>query len=100
MLEQLLREEVERLVKSKISKAELASAKQKEVEYIKEMRENLGFQWSRTELLGEGLLFTDQPDFYLTRLEMQAKVKAKDLRKVAKKWLDTAPFRILFLSHK
>lgn len=100
LIQQLLQQEVARLIKAKITKDELERAKQKEIEYIKEMQENLGFQWSRTELLGEGLLFTGQPDFYLTRLKTQANLDSKDIKNVAKKWLKTQPFRILFLSEK
>lgn len=84
------------LLQKGIAETELEQAKKTEINTIGEMQQNLGFQYSRTELLGEGLLYENDPGFYYKRLEKQLKLKEKDVHKVAKKWLGSEPFRILF----
>ena len=54
---------------------------------IKEMQQQLGFIGSRTELLGEGLLFANNPNHYLERFKQQSKLTTRDIQKAAARWL-------------
>lgn len=97
-VEDLLEKEVKNLIESGISQAELNNAKQKEIQNIQAMKNNLGFQFSRTELFGESLLFKGNPDYYFIRLKKQDKLRKVEVEKTAKIWLAKAPSKILFKS--
>ncbi|EZH74108.1 hypothetical protein ATO12_14635 [Aquimarina atlantica] len=99
-IENLVLDKVTELIKKGVTEAELLNAKQSEISDIKEMQQRLGFQWSRTELLGEGFLFTADPGFYMKRLEEQLQLTREDVKKGAEKWLKRKPFRVLFVSGK
>ena len=86
------------IVENGISEVELKNARLKTIESVKEMSRKLGFNESRTELLGEGLLYTNNPDFYLLRLHKQAKLTTKDIQKVAAKWFKNKGARLLLIS--
>ncbi len=47
----------------------------------------LGFEESRTTLLGEGTLFADDPDTYLKELAREADVTADLAQSTARTWL-------------
>lgn len=100
LVENLIYKKLNNFFEKSITKKEITNAKQKEKNNIIDMHENLGFQWSRTELLGEGLLFTGDPSSYFKRLERLLKLSEKDIKKCAKKWLVKKPFRLLFVSNK
>ncbi|MFD2589158.1 M16 family metallopeptidase [Croceitalea marina] len=95
-IEKFILGRIKRLVKKNLTVRDLGLAKESEIMDIKEMRENLGFQWSRTALLGESLLYYDNPNAYFERLQIQQGLTAKQVRKVFKKWMVPKPFRILF----
>lgn len=97
-IESFLEKEIKNLIESGITETELKAAKQKELQTIQEMKKNLGFQSSRTELLGEGLLFKNKPDFYFTRLKKQNKLKKEDIERIAKTWLGKEPSKVFFES--
>lgn len=97
-IEKILYRAVDSLIRFGISKEELILAQNKEIGYIKEMMSELGFQWSRTELLGEGLFFKNDPGYYLNRIKKQSVLTTEDIRKAAKKWLGKKAFRLLTVS--
>lgn len=79
---------------------ELNEAKQNEIAITKEKQKYLGFQYSRTELLGEGLLFSGNPDFYFTRLNRQLELRTDQINITIEKWLRSKPLSVLFVSNK
>ncbi len=97
-IEQLWQQTIDELSQNRITAKELEAAKQKEIERVSEQLNTLGFQSSRVELLGEGLLFTGQADFYYQRLQRQMDLEKEDIDRVVEKWLRISPFRILFIS--
>jgi zinc protease len=97
-IETLLDNEIKNLIESGITDSELENAKQKEIQTIKKMQKNLGFQYSRTELFGEGLLFKNDPNFYFKRLKKQTKLKKEEVNKTAQKWFSQKPSKVLFKS--
>ncbi|WP_109852256.1 pitrilysin family protein [Aquimarina sp. AU58] len=99
-IEHLVLDKVNEFIETGVTEAELINAKQSEISDIKEMQQRLGFQWSRTELLGESFLFTADPGFYVKRLEEQLQLTREDVKKGAEKWLKRKPFRVLFVSDK
>jgi len=86
------------LTASGVSEAELRAAWQREVAATKETLAALGFIGSRTELLGEGLLFRGDPDYYVTRLKTQSEMTPDEIRTTAKRRLDGRGFRLLAVS--
>lgn len=97
-IENFLEKEIKNLIEFGITEIELEKAKQIEIQKIQQMKKNLGFQFSRTELLGEGLLFKNDPDYYFTRLKMQNKLKKEDVEKALRIFLARAPSKVLFES--
>lgn len=75
-------------------------AKKGEIEDIWGRQKNLGFQWSRTELLGERFLFTGNPVSYFERLKLQQDITSSQISKVAPEFIRNEPFVITFLSNK
>ncbi|WP_340077030.1 pitrilysin family protein [Leptobacterium sp. I13] len=100
ILENLIFKTLDGLIKKGVTERELIDAQKNEVAVIKKIQQKLGFQASRTELLGEGLLFTENPTFYYEVLKSQLSLNRKDIKNVAKKWLEKPPYRILFVSNK
>lgn len=92
-------DKIEKLIKKRISPEDLIRAKKSEISAIVEAQKSLGFGSSRTELLGKGLLFKDNPDLYFEKLRIQQKLKVNQLRTFSKKWLNTTPFTIIFTSN-
>jgi predicted Zn-dependent peptidase len=97
-VEQHLLEIVNETIKNGVSANELLTAKRKMIANISEMEMTLGFIGSRTELLGEGLLYANDPGFYLSRLKRQLAFTAKDIQTIAAKWLAGKGARLLLLS--
>lgn len=97
-VEQLLIDTVQDLVRNGVTQLELSRAKQKEITKIREMEKNIGFQYSRTELLGESLLFKNDPNFYFIRLKEQMSLNENEVNKLAEDWLSNMSSKILFIS--
>jgi predicted Zn-dependent peptidase len=95
-IENFLQTEIQMLINEGITENELDQAKQNEIQTILEMKKTPGFQESRTELLGEGLLFKNDPDYYFIRLEKQLKLKKEEINQTAREWLGKKPAKILF----
>ena len=89
----------ETLWKQGVTREEINNAKQTLFQKIKTMYYKLGFQGSRTELLGEGLLFAEDPNFYFFRLRNQLQLKPGQVRRVIRRRLKNAPFRVLYTRH-
>lgn len=87
---------LERLRKQGVTREEMKDAKQALARKLRAMQDQLGFQGSRTELLGEGLLFAEDPNFYLFRLRNQLQLKPVQVRRVIRRRLKNAPFRMLY----
>lgn len=86
MVRNLLDKEIRDLSSNGVTPSEVERAKQKEVETIQEMQGNLGFQYSRTELLGEGTLFAGDPNHFYRRLRRQMRLDASDIDRLVRKW--------------
>ncbi|HEX8286685.1 MAG TPA: pitrilysin family protein [Pyrinomonadaceae bacterium] len=97
-IESFLEKEIKNLIEFGVTEVELKNAKQREIQKIQEMKKNLGFQSSRTELLGQSLLFRGNPDYYFTRLKKQSKLKKEEVEKTARIWLRKEPSKVLFKS--
>lgn len=97
-IEQLIRDKINQLVDRKLRELELQNARASEINDIKDMQNQLGFQWSRTELLGKSLLNSGKPSAYFGRLRLQQRLTSRQIRKAAQKWLANEPFRILFVA--
>jgi predicted Zn-dependent peptidase len=74
------------------SAAELEAALGAERDRIRSFREALGWIGGRIELVGESLVFADDPAFYLTRLERQRAADSAAVSRVAGRWLEVPPF--------
>lgn len=98
--ENLLKAHRGKLLELEVSQDELRTARAEEFESVRSKIENerLGFIDSRTELLGEGILFAGDPDFYLKRLEKQQDLTARAILDAARKWLGSEPFRLLVIT--
>ena len=73
--------------KSELDEEELAMGISKELANVKEMQEYLGFEWSRTALLGKGLLFKNDPNFYYQQLEKMVQLSTQEVEKVIQEYL-------------
>ena len=82
-----LRRSIMRLTSSPLTQAEITAAREQVLKDTEEMIKKLGFIESRTELVGEGVLFANDPTYYLKRLNWQARISPKELNKVAKQFL-------------
>jgi predicted Zn-dependent peptidase len=78
----------------------LEVAKQNRRKSLAEQIKPLGFIESRTELLGEGLLFTGDPGYYYKQWTRELKLTATDLQKAAARWLSEKGARVLLLAEK
>jgi len=97
-VERFLRKTVIDVVRSGVSEKELQLAREDETKRIREMTEELGFIGSRTELLGEGMLFTGNPDHYFAQIKQQSALTNQDVQAVVQQWLTREPFRLLAVS--
>lgn len=91
---------IQDIIQHGVSEEELQKAKLKAIESVKEMYKELGFIESRTELLGESLLYTNKPDYYLQRLQKQSKLTTRDIQNVAISWIKNKAVRVLLISSK
>nr|WP_321232755.1 insulinase family protein [uncultured Psychroserpens sp.] len=98
-INKLILDKVDELVKKNMTEQDLINAKKSEINDIKDMQRNLGFQWSRTELLGKSILFKGTPNAYYERLKQQQQLTTKQVKEISLKWLEKKPFRILFKSN-
>ena len=89
---------VNNIVNNGVPEDELRTVKLEAINEVKEMSNNLGFIGSRTELLGEGELYANNPDYYLQRLRRQSKLRPTDIQSTAAKWLKRKGARLLLLS--
>lgn len=97
-VEQHLMKILNDVIKKGVSENELKLGKQKAISNIKQMQATLGFISSRTELLGEGLLYANDPGYYLLRLKRQLNLTTKDIQKIAKKYFSKNGARLLLVS--
>lgn len=98
LVENFLREAIHSIANRGVTENELSQAKQSLIKETAEMRKALGFIGSRTELLGEGLLFRNDPDFFLKRIKTQQRLRNDDLKKSAGRLAKTEPGKALVLS--
>lgn len=99
-IEQLVLNEIKELLQKKIAELDLQEAKKSEIRDIEDMQKQLGFQWSRTELLGKSLLYNGSPNAYFDRLKLQEDITPRQIKKAARKWLRHQPFTILFTAQE
>ena len=97
-VENFLREALRSISKNGVTENELSQAKQSLIMQTAEMRKTLGFIGSRTELLGEGLLFRNDPDFFVKRIKTQQRLRSRDIIKGAARFAKTEPGKVLVLS--
>ncbi len=84
---QELKNLVQDLLSQGFTAAELAMAKAQANEDMRGRLDKLGFQSSRTELIGQGLLFMDDPYFYQKEWEALRAASVIDVQQVVEKWL-------------
>lgn len=87
VVEAWLRGTLADLLTNGVTLAELRAARDAELVDIREQMAALGWQRSRTELLGEGVIFSDNPDAYRVQLARQESVTPDAARRTAVQWL-------------
>ena len=98
IIENHLRSIIKEIVQEGISEEELLKAKQSMLNSIHHSLEKLGFIGSRTELLGEGLIFTNDPGYYYKMIQKVNKKNIKDIQQTTAKWLKNDGARVLSIS--
>lgn len=98
-IENLLYKNLQNIIKFGITEEEITKAKEAVEKSIQNKLNRLGFSESRTELLGEGLLFRGNPDYYHLMLRQQSVLTNKQVQSAAIKWLNTNGARILLVSN-
>lgn len=93
-IETWLRRELARVLADDVTERELELAREVEIIEVREKLTRLGWQNTRSELLGEGVIFADDPGSYLRRLARQADVTPDDARRCALKWLGRPGFTL------
>ena len=78
-----------------VTEKELHAARDAEVADIRRQMTALGWQGSRTELLGEGVIFADDPDAYRVLLARQKSVTTAVIRRVVGEWLSRPGARLV-----
>ena len=96
--EGFLLQTLNKVARDGVTESELQIAKSRLIDEVKEAQKNLGFISSRTELLGEGLLFKGTPDFYFQRLKKQQKLNGRDVQRMASAVLRATPARVLVMA--
>jgi zinc protease len=61
---------------------------------------NLGFEGSRTELIGEGWIFANDVNYFRARIAKQSKITSKDIMRVTSQWLKAEPGKVMVVSVK
>jgi predicted Zn-dependent peptidase len=89
-----LRSELIRINADGVSDAELERARESEVAAIRTELARIGWEESRTELLGEGLVFADDPGAYLQMLSREQAVTSVSIKAVAARRLATSGFSL------
>ena len=97
-VENYLYETVQTVINKGVTKEELDNAKLRAIDNVHGLFRNLGFIESRTELLGEGLFFANDPGYYYKRLQKQSKLNEKDIKAASSKWLNSKGGRVLLIS--
>ena len=80
------------LVANGVTEPELRRARNAEVADIREQLMALGWQRSRSELLGEGVIFSDDPGAHRRELMRQLTVTPDVAHRTALRWLSDSPF--------
>lgn len=84
-------EQVKRLRKVDFSNEQIAAAIKMEFDDIAARMEYMGFQYSRSELLGLGYFYKGDPEFYMQQLRAIADITLEDLQKVVNQYLSEVP---------
>jgi zinc protease len=85
--ESLLRWQLERLLREGPSAQELALAKaQSQVEFVESLQQP-AWRGGRTDVLGLGLLYRDDPDLYRLRLSLTASATPEEVAREGRRWL-------------
>lgn len=92
--ENAIREEVNRVLRDGVSVKELEQAKARYKRELIENLQELAWQEGRTEVLGEGWLFTGDPNFYKIRLSRIEQATVKDISDAAQRWLGNSGFTL------
>ncbi len=100
IIENYLQKTIEQILQNEISENELVNAKRTIEKNVEEKMGRLGFNESRTELIGEGLLFKNNPDFYMLILKQQSLLTTGEIKKAAEQWLKKMGARVLLISNK
>jgi len=94
---QQLQEAVRGLLDKGITTAELAMAKDQAGADLRSKLDRLGFQSSRTELIGQGLLFAGDADFYRKEWRQMQGASVGDVQRVMDKWLAGTATEVVIL---
>lgn len=98
LVENFLRDSIRSIARSGVTENELSQARQSIIMETAEMRKTLGFIESRTELLGEGLLFRNDPDFFVKRISAQQRLRSGDIKQAATRLVKRTPGKMLVIS--
>jgi hypothetical protein len=82
-----LKQVVSVLLTKGFSTAELAMVKDQAAKDMQKKLDRLGFQSSRTELIGQGLLFAGDASFYQKEWQQLQSASVGDIQRVMDKWL-------------
>ncbi len=87
---------VQKIFQMGVSADEISSARFAQINEVKSRieKEQLGFISSRIEYLGEGLLYKNNPGYYITRLEKQQEISSSSVQEVTMRWLKKLPYRL------
>ncbi|WP_299229111.1 insulinase family protein [uncultured Psychroserpens sp.] len=100
LIKELVLSKIRNLAKKPISILDLENAIKLEIANVRDQQKSLGFQWSRTELLGKSLLNHGNPNAYFEKLQIQQHLTAEQIKKSAKQWISNDPFKVLFTANK
>lgn len=94
---QQLEQVVVELLAEGFTAAELAMAKDQAGQYMQKKLARLGFQSSRTELIGQGLLFAGDPGFYQKEWKQLQAASIEDVMQTIQHWLNNDPAEVTIL---
>jgi zinc protease len=89
-----LRSQLQRVQREGLTDAELASARDAELASITKELSRLGWEESRTELIGEGVMFADDPMAYARMLQRERSVSTALVRDIASERLGHPGFSL------
>jgi len=92
-----INEHVGKILTEGPTESELIRAREAERQAVRKSLDKPGWISSRTSLLGRGLLFKDNPDAYLERLEKQRHLTSPDIQEIAVRWLAHPQF-VLYMT--